>query len=127
MARILFDNSRTALAFAAVVIAGAGFVAANFEGVGRTGPAEPEYVIEDPEPGPDPDDTNGGDAYAQPEPPEGWYDAPLEDLGNADPIDDAEGFDPNPVISTDPVGEDYVILEGDGSPYAETNGYPEDD
>ncbi|MEQ8410650.1 MAG: hypothetical protein RIC51_11555 [Erythrobacter sp.] len=131
MPRNGFVNIRTALAFAAVVSVGAGFVAANFDGVSENSDdtadyAEAEYgaadygtdtVEQEPEPATQ-DSANG--AYS--ETPDGWYDTPYDDVEPGEPLDDAKGFDPSPVLPTEPVDEDYVIVEGDGSLNGE---YPE--
>jgi len=123
MARTLFDNTRTALAFAAVIVVGAGFVAANFEGVKDRSAEGPNHAIEtpelatEPEAPPEPAYSNGQAEYS--EVPEDWYGSPYDSDGAygaatvSEPIDDAQGFDPSPGRSTDPMGEEYVILESD--------------
>lgn len=123
----MFDNARTALAFAAVIVVGAGFVAANFEGVrDRSQEArdyETDVYLPLPEPTSAPAHESGQTDYS--EVPDGWYDSPYDSFGEygpatgSEPIDDAQGFDPAPDRSTDPVGEEYVIVESDSSDFAE--------
>lgn len=117
MVRILFDNAKTALAFAAVIVVGAGFVAANFEGVkdrssDATGDGT-ETIETLPEPAPEPSAAGGEADYS--DLPDGWYDTPYDDVEGSQPIDNAQGLDPTPDLSTDPMAEEYIILESDAS------------
>ncbi|AOL22243.1 hypothetical protein Ga0102493_111216 [Erythrobacter litoralis] len=125
MVRTLFDNSRTALAFAAVVVVGAGLVAANFEGVRDRPATPPDYENAAAEIEAEPEaETSIADLAGSSETPDGWYDNSYDGSDGSEPIDDAQGFDPNPELSRDAASEDYVILEGDAP---ETDAYAAED
>ncbi|MEE4204671.1 MAG: hypothetical protein V2I39_00155 [Erythrobacter sp.] len=132
MARTPLDNTKIALAFSAVVIVGAGFVAANFDGVRERPPEEPEYAIVEAEPEPEanPEETNGGDAWsdsgdAYAAPADDWYDDPFVETGNGGPLGAPPGSDPAPARPPDPGQMDYGNPDGGVTP-AEAGEYVED-
>lgn len=111
MSRTIFENSKAALAFAGLVVAGAAIFAATLgdRGIALTPEPTAEREVE-PEPDAKPAE---GPSFADGTPAGDWYDqsrepAPIEEL-----IDDARGFDPRPDRSTDPGSRDFVILESE--------------
>ena len=125
MSRTLFENSKAALAFAGLVIVGAGMFAATQKGTDGaqapvteaageasakpSAPAQPRTRFADGKPA---DDWFGGESRQ----------VPIEEL-----IDKAKGFDPLPARSTEPGSQDYVIVEESKAPAPRGVGDPVSD
>lgn len=109
MSRTIFENSKAALAFAGMVVVGAGIFAAT-QGDMTASLAEESAVERKVEPKVAATQP-AASGFAEDAPGDDWYNprtepAPLDAL-----IDDARGFDPLPDRTTEPGSQDFVILE----------------